>query len=125
MSRAAPAEARLSLPWASIPLVVKSVECLKMLPVARTLKCSLRLVVTCIPTPSGEMPTPRATCDRGFAGAGAFFTAGTAWAPAAMGLGSTLTRLEDESNDWAEIAADAAKKAAQRKSVECFTERLL
>src|ERR1035437_983231 len=95
-----------------------------MLPVPRRLKCWLRLVLICIPMPSGETPTPRDTRDRGFAGAPERLTAVTAWAPPApvgSRLSRLLTRLKDELDDWAKIAEDAANKAAQRRSVGRFT----
>src|ERR1035441_8053105 len=93
-----------------------------MLPVPRRLKCWLRLVLICMPMPSGETPTPRDTRDRGFAEAPPERpTAGTAWAPSAP-VRSGLTRLEDELDDWATSDEEAANMAARKRSVERFTK---
>src|ERR1035437_7295153 len=95
-----------------------------MLPVPRRLKCWLRLVLICMPMPSGETPTPRDTRDRGFAGAPERLTAGTAWAPPApvgSRLSRLLTRLKEELDDCATSAEDAASKAALTNIVGHFT----
>src|ERR1700758_1348706 len=127
MSTAVPADFRVSLALAGIPLVAKLLAKLNKLPVLRKLKCWLRLVVKAICTPRGENPTPKATLENGrgdqdvMAGAGA--GSGTILACPPPGMASKSRELTSELEDCATRVEVPTSKASTITDFLVFTIR--